>query len=82
MTPRECVAYAQAIAAQRGDQRELALFNAWWAAAFARQEELPDLAVILARASGQDTMEQDPEDQMAVARGIAASFSSLPDGRV
>jgi hypothetical protein len=79
-TARECVAYAEAVAAQRGDQRALALFTAWWAAAFARQEELPDLAVILARVSGEDTMEQDPEEQMNVARAILASFSGSPDG--
>ena len=59
---------------------QLAVFTAWHVAALSRVERLPDLAPLLDVAGGRSEPEQSPEEQMNVARAIAASFGALPGG--
>jgi len=51
---------------------------AWHTAALSRVDRLPDLAPLLEAAAGEGEAEQSPEDQMNVARAIAASFGAVP----
>lgn len=52
--------------------------QAWWTGRLTGAE-LPDLERVLAAAAGRDTVEQDPEQQQAVALRIAATFAHLPE---
>ncbi|MCK6478568.1 MAG: hypothetical protein HUU06_00305 [Planctomycetaceae bacterium] len=74
MTPRELhlTLTAQSVRETRA---------AWWTAALAGAAlvgKLPDLATVVARASGEEPPEQSLEEQLAAARGIAAAFAHLP----
>lgn len=57
-----------------GERREAK--RAWLHALLQRAKELPEMGELMDRVSGARDAEQDPEEQMSVARRIAASFAS------
>ena len=58
----------------------VALYVAWHVEAFARCERMPDLGPLLERLRDGSRDEQDAEDQIGVARAIAATFGSAAVG--
>lgn len=77
-TPRETTCLLRGIRAERRRGAQLAVFTAWHTAALSRVDRLPDLAPLLEAAAGEGDADQSPEDQMNVARAIAASFGAVP----
>ncbi len=80
MTPRETAVLITAELERGRNRHRLALWTAWHTAALARQQELPELRGLLDRVSAEEDDEQDPDEQLARARVIAAAFSGLPAG--
>lgn len=63
------------MARRRAAQRD-AVYTAWHVAALHRQDRLPEIGDLMARLSGEAETEQSPEQQLRVARAIAAAFGA------
>jgi hypothetical protein len=73
-TPRETALHLRALEADRRHAFAVATFGAWHAAALARMPQLPELRSLMEGVARRVTEEQSAEEQLAVARVIAASL--------
>lgn len=80
-TPRETYWHLRMLAARERLAFALALYAAWHAEAFARCDRLPELAPMIDGLRDGAPAEQDPEEQLRAARGIALAFGGATEVR-